>query len=566
MSVGHMFAALCVFIRSQLSPFVGIFMIHRSLVALAVSSALAAMSHGAMAQTTGPSSSAAPYLLSTDVSTTFTSIFTTGNSVGGYRMAGLPDGLGAYDNGNGTFTVLMNHEINPTVSSSNTGGAVRAHGGTGAFISEWVINKSDLSVVSGGDLIQSVYGWNSATQQSNSVANASTSFSRFCSADLAPTSAFYNPITGLGTQSRIFLTGEEGSATGWGTATVASGADKGKSYILGKLNLATNGSGGTAVGAWENLVANPIAQNKTVVMGPNDGGTGIMNGAMAVYVGTKQTTGSEIDKAGLTNGVTKFVNVAGNATEISNATTRATGIANGTRFSLSDTASTAFARPEDGAWSNDGKTFYFVTTDRLDNTDLAGGTQKGGTRLWGMSFDDIGNVDAGGTINVLVDSSAMPGGLGVNKPNMFDNMSVNKDGTITLLEDVGGASHNGKVWVFNPADKSMKLVAKFDPVLFGDVNAAGTFTAGTHTNDEESSGVIDITDVLGRNDGKQYSLLTAQDHASAASLGLPDPTAMVQGGQLLVMATAPVPEPETYAMLLAGLGMLGAVARRRNRK
>lgn len=28
--------------------------------------------------------------------------------------------------------------------------------------------------------------------------------------------------------------------------------------------------------------------------------------------------------------------------------------------------------------------------------------------------------------------------------------------------------------------------------------------------------------------------------------------------------TAPVPEPETYAMLLAGLGILGAVARRRS--
>ncbi|MDD5481180.1 FxDxF family PEP-CTERM protein, partial [Rhodoferax sp.] len=29
------------------------------------------------------------------------------------------------------------------------------------------------------------------------------------------------------------------------------------------------------------------------------------------------------------------------------------------------------------------------------------------------------------------------------------------------------------------------------------------------------------------------------------------------------MTVAAVPEPETYAMLLAGLGMLGAVARRR---
>src|SRR5262249_35020479 len=33
-------------------------------------------------------------------------ILTVGDSVGGYRMVGIPDGLGAFDNGDGTFTVL----------------------------------------------------------------------------------------------------------------------------------------------------------------------------------------------------------------------------------------------------------------------------------------------------------------------------------------------------------------------------------------------------------------------------------------------------------------------------
>jgi len=31
----------------------------------------------------------------------------------------------------------------------------------------------------------------------------------------------------------------------------------------------------------------------------------------------------------------------------------------------------------------------------------------------------------------------------------------------------------------------------------------------------------------------------------------------------LIVLTAPVPEPETYAMLLAGLGLVGAMVRRR---
>lgn len=39
------------------------------------------------------------------------------------------------------------------------------------------------------------------------------------------------------------------------------------------------------------------------------------------------------------------------------------------------------------------------------------------------------------------------------------------------------------------------------------------------------------------------------------------------GGQyVFAVSTLPVPEPETYAMLLAGLGIMGAVARRRKAK
>ena len=51
--------------------------------------------------------------------------------------------------------------------------------------------------------------------------------------------------------------GEEGGARGWQMATVATGADKGNSYVLGKFNPSTNGSGLTAVGGWENALANP---------------------------------------------------------------------------------------------------------------------------------------------------------------------------------------------------------------------------------------------------------------------------------------------------------------------
>src|SRR4029450_10238522 len=80
------------------------------LVAQPSSSALAA-THAAPAQAMGPSTQTEPYLLPSITGAKTVSILTVGDSVGGYRMGGIPDGLGAYDNGDGTFTVLMNPEI-----------------------------------------------------------------------------------------------------------------------------------------------------------------------------------------------------------------------------------------------------------------------------------------------------------------------------------------------------------------------------------------------------------------------------------------------------------------------
>jgi hypothetical protein len=470
-----------------------------------------------------------------------TSILTAGEAVGDYRWVGIPDGLGAYKSGKDTITVLVNHEI------GTPNGIVRAHGGYSAFVSELVINRKTLQVMSGADLIKTVYNWD-ADAQAPATTPSIINFSRFCAAELASKSAFYNEKTKRGSKARLFLNGEEGGATGYAVAHVATGPSKGNSYVLGKFNPATDGSLGTAVGGWENLVANPKSGDKTVVVGLNDGGTEIMENSVAVYIGNKSKVGNEVEKAGLTDGVSKFIKVTGFADtdgtkidELSDVNTRTTGITSGTLFTLSDTDVTTFSRPEDGAWSADGKSFYFVTTDRLDKTDLKGQSQVGGTRLWKLNFNP---TFTGGTIDVVIDTATMPNGVGVTKPNMWDNISVNEDGTITLQEDVGNAEHNGKVWQFNPKTKSLKVLAKFDPALFGDIDPiSGLFTAGTHTKDEESSGVIDVTKLLDRHDGKQYSLLVSQDHASAASLqaiGAMDlsanPTEIYQGGQLLMMS------------------------------
>src|SRR5262249_39807789 len=121
-----------------------------------------------------------------------------------YSLNGIPDGEGAFDNGNGTFTVLVNHEI-------SSGGVVRDHGANGAYVSKWVIQKNTLAVLGGEDLMKQIFDWNATTQVSNTSPSTLT-LSRFCSSDLPETTAFFNPASGLGTAQRIYMNGEEAGA------------------------------------------------------------------------------------------------------------------------------------------------------------------------------------------------------------------------------------------------------------------------------------------------------------------------------------------------------------------
>jgi hypothetical protein len=74
-------------------------------------------------------SSQSPYLVPTSKGVVTKAILTVGDAAdNGYRLVGIPDGLGAFSNGDGTFTLLANHEL------SATQGVVRAHGAKGAFV------------------------------------------------------------------------------------------------------------------------------------------------------------------------------------------------------------------------------------------------------------------------------------------------------------------------------------------------------------------------------------------------------------------------------------------------
>jgi hypothetical protein len=164
---------------------------------------------------TGPNSSDSPYLIPVAPGVTNTALLSVGDTAeNGYRMVGIPDGLGAFDNGDGTITVLMNHELR------SDRGVVRAHGAKGAFVSKWIIDKKTLRVLEGSDLIQDLV-----------LVNGDNALARLCSADLPSISAFYNAATGTGYDGRIFMNGEEDGSDlkGRGFAHVV---DTGVSYDL----------------------------------------------------------------------------------------------------------------------------------------------------------------------------------------------------------------------------------------------------------------------------------------------------------------------------------------------
>jgi PKD repeat protein len=478
---------------------------------LALAAVVAATAGRSSAETTvtgtqGPSSSQTSYVVPVAPGVRAVAIMTTGDSVNPkldnatpYRLVGIPDGMGGIDGDDGTLLATCNHEINANSAVS------RAHGSAGAFVSAIRIDRTTLAVRSGYDLIRTVETWNAATQV---YVQGTTSFDRFCSADVPAVSAFHDPVSGLGTTERFHMNGEE-SGAGRAWAHQITGVNAGVSWELPKLGKQ----------GWENIVACPTAQVKTVVACNDD----TTPGQVLIYVGTKLAAGTDVQKAGLTNGTVYGVVANGARTE---SRTTGIGLAKGvdgafTMVALPDQAAsgantesaadsagvTEFLRPEDGAWDplRPGD-FYFVTTD--------GALPSGRSRLWRLRFSDIANPAAGGAVTMLLE--------GTEGGDMFDNIAIDRLGHVILQEDLGGNAKSGKIWQYDVNTTAFTLLAKHDPARFGD--SPGGSPVSPFNNDEESTGIFDASEFL----GPGWFVFGVQAHYSISG-------ELFQGGQLLAL-------------------------------
>jgi len=453
------------------------------------------------------------YMISTNSAVSLTPIATTGDDLNGTIIRGIPDGMGAFDNGRGGITLLANHEVSTTDKV-----ALRSKSDT----SQWGVSITSLNyspgagkITSAVPLIKDIKYWNYKTGQYQETplggeptgAAAGTfgwGISRFCSATFSPAGTFmYN---GVGYAGSMFTTGEEIGDSSRGFAFDAEG----HGYQLPRTGMLS----------MENIIPTLKPGINTVAMINEDGSA--TDSQLHMYLGKKQSTGTSVDKAGFTNGDLYVLNVPTVTddnvfrTTIAKSTpvdatfkkiewnTDVPGFAKGAREN-----GFRFSRIEDGQWDpKNPDVFYFITTESnkdpvatKENPSEPGIARDGGG-LWRLTFKDAQNPLLGAKLELLLNGGEAPF---LSKP---DNMTITDNGIIMIQEDPGNNAHVARLLAYRLQDGKIATVAKFDPQYF---TAAGS---NFMTIDEESSGIIDATALLrkGSNDKNTYFFFNAQIH------------------------------------------------------
>jgi len=497
------------------------------------------------------------YMKSSNAAAVLSVIATSGDTISGKYLPGIPDGMGALKNANGTITLLSNHEISNADKNAQLGRKENAP--WGASISRMTYDVSTSKVTEVTPFIKSISYYNYTTgkwsakwqgsapagapaSDSYGAENFSNALNRFCSGDLIPAGGMSHTeivnkkkIT-YGTTESIYLTGEEGSD--W--SRVFAFDMNGNGVQLPRMGLAS----------WENALANPASGKSTVVMLNEDGSA--TDSQLYMYLGTKQTNGANFaEKAGFTNGELYTLSVANFRTDNAFRTAVKPGVKIDADFNKvnwnprfvdfakqSQSSGTTFARVEDGVWDPKNPNVYYFLTTESNKDPLATApnpstptVKRDGGALWKLTFKDVKKPLLGAELEILLNGSE---GIYLNKP---DNLGIDPAGYLLIQEDPGGNEHIARIVAYRIFDGKTAVVATFDE------NFVKTGGSRFITIDEETSGIVDVSALLrSKGDLASYFFLNAQIHAPA-SKSRPDLTvdaatldaAVLEGGQYYLL-------------------------------
>jgi hypothetical protein len=468
-------------------------------------------------------------------------LFTVGDSVGGYTPPGILDGLAAFDDGDGTVDLFVNHELGRDNGYPYTAGGVTL---TGARVSRLTIDAATRRVTGARLAFDRIFDRRGRpvdeAGQVNEAGSSTAGFHHFCSSQgyAAGEHGFADDL--------VFVAEEASSRSGHphgGTMWVIE-RESGDLWALPDLGR----------GAWENVTALDTGDDATVavLLGDDSAAAGA---PLYLYVGTKRP-GGFLERNGLTGG-RLFAWAPDGSSE---GWAGAGSVMAGHFVEVAARDATAWGRPgyDTAGYLDDvtlqeaayrGGAFRFSRPEDLA-TDPADGTRAVlastgnfaalGRDNWGTVYLVDVEFGAEATINAtltILSDGEEEGDFGIRNP---DNVEWAADGLIYLTEDPATgdpeapfgreSGEEASIWSLDPDTLARTRIARIDRSA---VLPAGISDGDRTIGRWESSGVLDAAGLF-PGPGGTVLLATVQAHTlTDGPIG--GAGALVQGGQLLLL-------------------------------